>query len=120
MVSRDMRRRFCGHVLLGLPKSPLRTLLQLSRMGNTPHVFVHRCPLWLLLSPFVTVHVSAAQTHADPLLMELTDLVADNEEKTLTLIPCPPEAQRFVEQNRQTLETSFIISTDLIPSGGTV
>lgn len=121
MDQKSLLRLYRGYVLLGLPPAPLSYLARFRRRyACRPHVFVRRCPLLLRLLPLAVVHKSAARKRAEILIMELSDLAEENAEKLLTLIPCSPDARRFVRQNRDTLEQSYIIQlTDEPPLGGT-
>ena len=118
MVQKAMLKQFCGHVILGLPQGPLTFLKQMNRLGDRPHIFVHRCPFWLRLLPLATVHISAAHSYSEILLFELCDLATKNAEKTMTLIPCSPEACFFTEKYRKELEASYIIQKDPRSYGG--
>ena len=119
MIPEAMLKHFCGHVILGLPKSPFALVRRLNRIGDRPHLFLRRCPLWLRLIPLATVHISAACAHPEILLLELSDLAERNCEKNMTLIPCSIGACRFVETYREALEPSYIIQNDPTLYGGT-
>ena len=121
MDQKRLLRQYRGYVLLGLPPSPVSYLTRFRRRhGDRPHVFLRRCPFWLRLLPLAKTHTSAAQHRHEILIMELSDFAARNAEKLLTLIPCSPEALRFVQRNKETLEQSYILQfTKSQPLGGT-
>ena len=121
MDQKRLLQQYRGYVLLGLPPSPVSYLTGFRcRHGDRPHVFLRRCPLWLRLLPLAKTHTSAARHRHEILIMELSDFAARNAEKLLTLIPCSPEALRFVQRNKETLEQSYILQfTKSQPLGGT-
>lgn len=112
-INNRIARQFKGHVILGLPPSPLSYLRRaILQHGVRPHVFLHRCPLWLRVLPLATVHVSAAQTHGDILLFELRDLARDQSERLFTLSAATPEAKDFISRHRDALEPLYTIEPD--------
>lgn len=99
-----------GTVVLGLPPTPARYLFNLYRKtGNRPVVFARRFPLWLTLFPFARCIRSRAHRFSDILVMELFDFANRNGDKRMTLIPTTNETHRFVKENQNTLEASFVV-----------
>ena len=115
---RDFVKEHRTVVVLGLPSSPVRSLLALRRKtGLTPLLFAKKIPLSLALLPVVPFCRRVTDASGDLLAMELRDLAERYRERQLILLPADAESRRFAEQYRDILETNYVIRDEDLGEG---
>lgn len=111
---REIEKHYCGYVILGLPDKPFRFLADfLVRKGVRPTVYADRAsvPAKLLgLAAFLPDDILRYDSIGVESLERLT---VCGHFKRFTLICANSKFSEFIERNRERLEKSFIIQTEI-------
>jgi len=115
VTNHEIRRYFSDVVAVGLPTAPFATLVKLRKVfGKRVHLFAPTRWLAPHLLTLAIPHRFATERWNGILVMQLLHFAEQRGDRVLTLVPCTPDAIRFVNVYRETLESAYTIkNTDM-------